>query len=146
MNRKRLASVVFFGSLAGLGLIVLGLLFGGVFFEAAWVGSFPLTVTIENTADSEIQRLECCAFVRREVADAYLDGNRGDPPRPRAIIEPYTGQPIELTIPTAGRGERSRVQCEHLVVIARLADGSETAKYVRIPDGRKSRSLSVVLP
>lgn len=146
MKRKRLASVVFFGSLAGLGLIVVGVLFGGAFFEAAWVGNFPLTVTIDNTTDSEVQRLECCAFVRREVADAYVDGNRGDPPRPCAIIEPYAGQPIELTIPTAGRGERSRVQCERLVVIAHWDDGTEMAKCVRIPDGRKSRSLTVVLP
>jgi hypothetical protein len=73
------------------------------------------------------------------------------PPRPRAIIGPYAGETIELTIPTAGRdsefwGERSRVQCEQLVVIASWDDGNETAKYARIPDGRHNRTLTVTLP
>ena len=151
MNRKRLASEVFFGSRAGLGLIVCGSLFGGVFFEAAWVGIFTLTVTIDNTTDSAISSIELDAFAHREQAEGYIAGLRGVRSDTRATVAPYTGEPIELRIWTAGRqnsvfGERAYSQYEHLVVIARWEDGSETAKYVPIPDGRKQRSLTVVLP
>jgi hypothetical protein len=148
MNRKRLASVVFFSSLAGLALIICGLLLGTV---AVWSGYFPLTVTIDNSTDSAISSIELDAFAHLEQAEGYIAGLRGERSDARATVEPYAGQPIELRVPTGGResrvfGETAYVQREHLVVIARWADGSETAKYVRIPDGRHNRSLTVTLP
>ncbi|MBX9789934.1 MAG: hypothetical protein K2Y37_13535 [Pirellulales bacterium] len=148
MNRKRLASVVFLGSLAGLALTVGGLLLGNV---AVWSGYFPLTVTIDNTTDSAISSIELDAFAHLEQAEGYIAGLRGECSDARATVGPYAGQPIGLRIPTGGResrvfGETAYVQREHLVVIARWADGTETAKYVTIPNGRKLRSLTVVLP
>jgi len=148
MKRKRMASVVFLASLAGLVLIICGLLLGNV---AVWSGYFPLTVTIDNTTGAAIRSLECDAFAHREQADGYIGGRRGERSHTSATVAPYTGQPIELRIRTGGRdsrvfGETAYSQYEHLVVIACWADGTETAKYVRIPDGRKKRTLTVKLP
>jgi len=148
MKRKRLASVVFFGFLAGLVLIVCLGVFGNV---AVWSGYFPLTVTIDNTTDSAISSIELDVFAHREQADGYIAGLRGERSHTSATVEPFAGQPIDLAILTGGRhrdfwGETAYFQYEHLVVIAHWADGTETANYVRIPDGRQSRSLNVKLP
>ncbi|MGD9645952.1 MAG: hypothetical protein AB7U73_09575 [Pirellulales bacterium] len=145
-NWRVIAAIIACFVVPGL-LALLGLMGNDV----VWTGNLPLTVTIDNTSGAVIRSIDLDAFARLEPAEAYMEGQRAERGPSHTTVDPFEGKPIELVIHTGGRqnavwGETAYFQEEHLVVIARCEDGTELAKYARIPDSRRSRALTVTLP
>jgi hypothetical protein len=140
------------------GVALLGAVaFYGFSTAIIWDGGYQLTVHFQPQGNKPVT-LECSTFWKMEEASSFsrrigLRNERRyfEEDSTNAYVDPFFGQAVSLFIDTSGREnvfgmELDRVQKRFLVVVAKWADGHETYTVADIPDGRKSREMTVRLP
>ena len=142
-----------------IALIVIGMVLGTAlsflgFSYTIGDGGYSLSVFVRTTAARPVQKISCCTFGRSEYAAAYYEDDRGLEGYRGARFDtdnPFTGRPLTVDVPVSIRttflGLRDTYfQYELLVVVVEYQDGTRESKVVRIPDGRKTRTMSVTMP
>ncbi len=117
---------------------------------AVWDGSFDLLVTVENRSWHTIIAAAAQPLGRTEVAELVV-AHDGDPDLLLEDVHWVAGQPFTVRIPCSGRRsmtgrELSYYQFQALLVRVEFADGAKRLLSVKIPDGRVSRSASILIP
>src|SRR5262245_30112663 len=135
-----------------IGAVVVAIVAAAVFlydcFGIAWVGAFPLTVTLQPAGPGNIARDWAGAVYRREYAEEELRYvGRNSALKPVADFR----QPFKVEVvcsgSTSGLGrERSYSYYHVLALRVEYADGHWESKVVDIPDGRTSREITVSIP
>ena len=135
-------------------LIALALL-GGVLLlydcvpTTRWDGSFPLTVTLEPAEPETISAVRAVALARPEWAEEVQLDPESAGARLKPIERPL--EPFVVDVPCSGGAsgfgrEVHYVQFRALLLRLRYRSGAEEWKLVAIPDGRRSRSITVTIP
>jgi hypothetical protein len=118
--------------------------------RAFWVGRFHLDVSIVNRHAAPIASLQLRTGFDRIDAAPEARQLAGANVAWSFEANPYRGEPISIEVRSAGETDfffeyqYSQECC--LYVVAEFADGKRTARFVDIPDGRKTRTMMVQLP
>ncbi len=133
----------------------------GRFVGMEWIGSYILTVTIDETGQRP-KWVHCRAFWSRGGAQDTLDTvlkhgrssvdvsvEKGDQHGP--VADPFDGLPIDVRIRTEGFdsmmfGEMDISYEKYLMVIGEMPDGRRTGLVIEFPDYHKTKSVLVTLP
>lgn len=134
------------------GILLGGLLVWGCESSVIRIGDghFDLAVTVVSES-GPLRSVRCLAVANRDQAEDILR-------RPNPFFEgawaadadPFDGRPLALQIPLTVRTsltgrELSRAQLWHLAALGVMHDGRRVCGSVNIPDGRASRTVTVVL-
>ena len=116
------------------------------------VGHFALSVTVDGPAAESIRSVQCIPCTTRAEAE-YIVAHwpYRELSTAGTTIDPFDGVPIEVVVTVTGRSspmgrELARFQAKYLAVLVPLETGERLEKIVDIPDGRTSRSVTVVFP
>lgn len=139
-----------------LGIAAILLVVAGLIYEFGLVaicdGSYDLTVTVNSISGSPIRAVSCEGVRNKDEARSRLEDLL--PPETRlwsASAEPFTGQPLIVSIPfsfrESGLGRTwGDTQLRGLLVIVQYQDGERMGKAIEIPHRRESRSVTVEFP
>jgi hypothetical protein len=115
-------------------------------------GSYDLSVTVKSVSGAPIRAVSCEGLRNVDQARSRLDYL--PPPETRlwsASAEPFTGQPLIVTIPLSFRESPlgrtwGDTQLRGLLVIVQYQDGERRGKAIEIPHRHESRSVTVEFP
>jgi hypothetical protein len=115
-----------------------------------WDGGFPLQATLEDRSGRSIAAVAVEPIGHLADAEQFLD----DPRSPEWHLEDVhwvAGQAFTVRVKCSGRTsmfgrELAYHQFEALLIRIEYADGASRWLYVKIPDGRLQRRVSVLIP
>jgi len=117
------------------------------------VGYAPLTINFRPTTDRPIRAVTVEAVNTLEDAESACQyALPPESPSRSAEQRPFVGQPLRIEVMTTSRRTGTLLprerhgQLRYLVVIVEYEDGERKGTLVNIPDLRKSRTVTVVLP
>lgn len=148
-----------------LGIAVVLIVMAGLVWEFGCVtvcdGSYDLSVTVKSQSRKPIRAVSCEGFRNMDAARSRLEDlpplemlDHLPPPetsRWSASAEPFTGQPLIVTIPVSVRESPlgrtwADFQFRGLLAIVQYQDGQRKGKAVEIPHRRESQSITVEFP
>jgi len=135
--------------LAALFVIGIGLL---CMAETLGVGSHTYSVSFVSASGAPIQKVRCWAFDPPEDSIEGLERGELEWHEPRPVVaDPFTGQNLSVSATFTTRGavlpwRREHHQETHLMTEVEYKGGKHIRKVVRLPDGRRTRSLLVSVP